>query len=588
MIKTACGLDCGDACEITVNKEKYPKLKANTNNETLCSLLNKDMFEAKRLETPIVNGKKVTMEEALNATAEALSKNSLLWRGSGNFGVMQEITNLLFEKIGGSLTKGSLCDGAGDAGIVEGRGINRTLPLEQIDKAEVIIVWGRNISTTNSHLMPYLKNKKIVVIDPIKTSLAKKADLFIQIKPRSDIYLILLLARLIFMEDNENIEWLKKFAPEYEEFYDFTRTFRIKAILEYLELGLNDIGKVLEYMKADKVVILVGNGVQKYEIGHSVLWAIDSLASTLGLFGKEGCGVGYLGNSKLDFINPFDIKCNKVSKARTPFNKFETVLIQGGNPAESMPNSTEVIKNLENVKNLIYFGLYENETSKRAGIIIPAKNFFEKDDVRLNYGDHRVSKMNKAIESNFGISEYQFTKEIYNKLGFDGLENEDFYINNWINQCDKIDEKYRSPAYQELPYSNGFGEEDDDFIFIDDFDDDFISLKQLRKYRKTKKNKEQKIDYWLITPKSKHSMNTQFKRENIVSLNPKIGYEDGEEIVISSKWGEYKFIVKNSSDIRDDSIVIKANAIGVNYLTPPIISEEGENACYQEVKVNIV
>ena len=63
---------------------------------------------------------------------------------------------------------------------------------------------------------------------------------------------------------------------------------------------------------------------------------------------------------------------------------------------------------------------------------------------------------------------------------------------------------------------------------------------------------------------------------------------DGEEIVISSKWGEYKFIVKNSSDIRDDSIVIKANAIGVNYLTPPIISEEGENACYQEVKVNIV
>ena len=253
-----------------------------------------------------------------------------------------------------------------------------------------------------------------------------------------------------------------------------------------------------------------------------------------------------------------------------------------------MPNSTEVIKNLENVENLIYFGLYENETSKRARIIIPAKNFFEKDDVRLNYGDHRVSKMNKAIESNFGISEYQFTKEIYNKLGFDGLENEDFYINNWINQCDKIDEKYRSPAYQELPYSNGFGEEDDEFIFIDDFDDNFISLKQLRKYRKTKKNKEQKIDYWLITPKSKHSMNTQFKRENIVSLNPKIGYEDGEEIVISSKWGEYKFIVKNSSDIRDDSIVIKANAIGVNYLTPPIISEEGENACYQEVKVNIV
>ncbi len=588
MIKTACGLDCGDACEITVNAEEYLKLKANTNNGTLCSLLNKDMFEAKRLETPTIDGKKVTIEEALDATAEALSKNSLLWRGSGNFGVMQEITNLLFEKIGGSLTKGSLCDGAGDAGIIEGRGINRTLPIEQIEKAEVIIVWGRNISTTNSHLIPYLKNKKIVVIDPIKTSLARKANLFIQIKPRSDIYFILLLARLIFMEDTENIKWLDKFAPEYEEFYDFTRTFRIKAMLEYLELDLNIFGEVLEYMKADKVVILVGNGVQKYMIGHSVLWAIDSLASILGLFGKEGCGVGYLGNSKLGFINPFDIKCNKVSKARTPFNNFKTVLIQGGNPAESMPNSNEVIDNLKNVENLIYFGLYENETSKRARIVIPAKNFFEKDDVRLNYGDYRVTKMNKAIESSFGISEYQFTKEMYDRLGFNVLKDENFYINNWLNQCDKIDGKYRSPAYQELPYSNGFGKGEDEFIFIDDFDDDFISLKQLRKYRKVNKDKREKIEYWLITPKSKHSMNTQFKRDNIVSLNPKTGYEDGEEIVISSKWGEHKFIVKNSFDIRDDSIVIKSNAIGVNYLTPPIISEEGENACYQEVKVNIV
>jgi len=234
MIRSACGLDCYDACEIDIDIEEFPKLKANTNNGTLCSLLNKDMFEAKRLDTPLIDGREVTMEEALDATAEALNDNSLLWRGSGNLGVMQEITNLLFEKIGGSLTKGSLCDGAGDAGIVEGRGVNRTLPLEQIDKAEVIIIWGRDISTTNSHLMPYLENKKLVVIDPIKTSIAKRADLFIQIKPRSDIYFILLLARFIFMEDSENVEWLEEFAPEYEEFYDFTRTFKIKPIIKYL------------------------------------------------------------------------------------------------------------------------------------------------------------------------------------------------------------------------------------------------------------------------------------------------------------------------------------------------------------------
>jgi anaerobic selenocysteine-containing dehydrogenase len=586
MIHTACGLDCYDGCKIDVESNKFPKLNADTNNGALCSLVNKDMLEAKRVEKPMVNGVEVSMEEALDAVAKSLQDNSLLWRGSGNFGVMQEVTNLLFKEINGTLTKGSLCDGAGDAGIVEGRGVNRTLPIKQIEKSEVVIIWGRDIERTNSHIMPYLEGKKIVVIDPICTPLAKKADLFIQIRPRSDIYLILMLARFIFMEDSENIEWLDEFASEYEEFYDFTRTFRLKAVLEYLELDLNTVGKILEYLKSDKVVILVGNGVQKYSIGHNVLWAIDSLASTLGLFGKEGCGVSYLGNSKLGLNNPFNVDCKRVTKVATPFSNFDTILIQGGNPTESMPNSNKVINELKNVKNIIYFGLYENKTSQMANIIIPAKNFFEKDDVRVSYGDHTISKMNRVVESNFGISEYDFTNEILKRLNLKELKDENYYIDYWLNQCQKENNQYISPAYQELPYANGFGEdEDDEFIFIDDFEDDFVKLKQLRKYRKINPNKRKKEEYWLITPKATHALNTQFKRDNSVTLHPDLGFKELEEIIISSSYGSHKFIVKNSIDIRLDSIVIRANAVGVNYLTPPIISEEGEGACYQEVKV---
>jgi hypothetical protein len=33
--------------------------------------------------------------------------------------------------------------------------------------------------------------------------------------------------------------------------------------------------------------------------------------------------------------------------------------------------------------------------------------------------------------------------------------------------------------------------------------------------------------------------------------------------------------------------VITNNTIGVNCLTPALLSEEGENACYQEVKVRV-
>ncbi|MEA3456042.1 MAG: molybdopterin-dependent oxidoreductase [Campylobacterota bacterium] len=588
MIKTACGLDCPDACAMTVDPAYFPKLAGNTNTGALCSLLNRDMFSYPRIDKPTIDGAEVTMEEALDAVAKALDESSLLWRGSGNFGVMQEVTDLLFEQIGGTLTKGSLCDGAGDAGIIEGRGVNRTLPPEEIDKAEVVVVWGRNPTITNSHIMPYLEGKKIVVIDPVSTPLAKKADLHLQIKPRSDFYLALMLSRFTFMEDAEDTEWMDEFASEYEDFYDYTREFRIKAILEHIGLDLGDMGTFLGYLQSGRVVFLVGNGVQKYSTGHYVLWAIDSLAATLGLFGREGCGVSYPGNSKLGFDNPFDVKCKRIPKATTAFGDFTTVLVQGGNPAESMPESSRVIEALESVDNLIYFGLYENETSKRAKIIIPAKNFFEKEDVRLSYGHHAVQKMNRVIESGFGISEYDFVQEIFKRMELDGLRDEHYYINFWLEQCDENEDGYRSPAYAQNPYSDGFGEEgDDEFVFIDEFYDDFESLKHLRKYRKLSDKKIRKREYWLITPKAKHALNTQFGRDNKVEMHPSLGYVNNEKVIISSEYGSCEFIVRTSFDLRSDCVLITANTVGVNFLTPPIISEEGDNACYQEVKVVI-
>jgi anaerobic selenocysteine-containing dehydrogenase len=529
------------------------------------------------------------MEEALAAVAEAFKEDkSLLWRGSGNVGVMQEVTDLFMDEVGGSLTKGSLCDGAGAAGIEEGRGVNRTLPLEQIEKAEVVVVWGRNITVTNSHLMPYLEGKKLIVIDPVRTEIAKKADIFLQITPRTDYYVAIMMARFIFMEDSEAKEWMEEFAPEFEEFYDYTREHRIKAILEYINMDLGDFGRVLNYLRDRKVVFLVGTGVQKYSTGSYALQAIDSLAAVLGLFGKEGCGVSFLGNSKLGFVNPFEASCKRVGKVDTVFSRFDTVLVQGGNPAESMPDSNRVRSELDAVKNLIYFGLYENETSKLAKIVIPAKTFFEKEDVRLSYGHQYVTPMKKIKESDIGISEYDFTKYLFEAFGFSGLESEAYYINAWLSQCKEHAGQLVSPAFEALPYRDGFGEDgDDEFEFIEDYYDDFINTKRFTKYRKQSKNKPKDETLWLITPKSSKSINTQFVRDNRVQLNPVHGFQDGEKVKISSAHGEHLFEVKNSEYLRDDTALITSNTIGVNYLTPSIISEEGESACYQEVKVRV-
>jgi anaerobic selenocysteine-containing dehydrogenase len=593
MIKTTCGLDCPDACGIIVAPEHFPKITADTahptSNGALCALLNKYIWDEPRIKHARVEGKEVSLEEALVATKEALEKPSkLLWRGSGNFGVMQEITNLLFEKIDGTTTKGTLCDGSGDAGILSGREVNRVLPPEQIAKAEVVVVWGKNISVTAPHLMPYIEGKKLIVIDPVKTAIAKKAEIHLQIAPRSDFFTAIMLARFALIGDFEDQEYIENYASDHEDFYEFTQEFRIRPILEYIGTNLQELGHVLEMIKDKKTLFLIGNGVQKYSTGHHVLQAIDSLAIILGKFGKEGCGVGFLGNSKLDFKNPFSVKTKQVEKVNTAFGDFETVLIQGGNPVASMPNSNHVIAELKKTHTIIYYGLYENETSAIADIVIPAKNFFEKEDVRLSYAHQYVNPMRKVHECDYGISEYDFTNTLLQKFGFDALESEEHYINLWLDQCKKEGDYYIHPSYQEIPYAEGFGESgEEEFIFPDEFGDDFIKTKQFTRARRKSKKEVVISDYWLISPKANKALNTQFQRDNKVVLHPNLGFNDEEEVKVFSEHGEHNFIVKNSEDIREDSVLITANTIGVNFLTPNIISEEGNSACYQEVKVKV-
>jgi anaerobic selenocysteine-containing dehydrogenase len=589
-IKTTCGLDCPDACGIITTKNGIEADKNHpTSNGALCALLNKYMLEEPRIKMAKINGIEVSLDEALTATKKALENHSkLLWRGSGNFGVMQEVTNLLFEKIEGTTTKGTLCDGSGDAGIVEGRGVNRILPPEQIAKAEVVVIWGKNITVTAPHLMPYLEGKKIIVIDPIKTAIAKKADLFFQIAPRSDFFTAVMLARFALMGDYEDKAFIEEHAPDHEEFYDFTQEFRIRPILDYIGTDLKELGHILEMMEGKKTVFLIGNGVQKYSTGSHVLQAIDSLAVILGKFGKEGCGVGFLGNSKLDFKNPFSVKTTKVAKVNTAFGDFGTVLIQGGNPVASMPNSSRVIEELKKSHTIIYYGLYENETSAMANIVIPAKNFFEKEDIRLSYAHHTVNPMRKTTSCDYGISEYDFTNTLLQQFGFDTLESEEYYLNFWLDQCEKNGNYHRSPAYQEIPYADGFGEDgEEEFIFPDEFGDDFIKTKQFTRARRKSKKEVIIEDYWLITPKANKALNTQFQRDEHITLHPSLGFEESETIKVFSQWGEQTFKVKNCENMRNDSVLITANAIGVNFLTPSIVSQEGNSACYQEVKVKL-
>ena len=562
---TACPLDCYDACELSYQDSKIKAIKEGHTQGFLCPNLN-HYKNYGMIQSPSYNGVNITMQEALKRLKEMIESSQkekiLHYKGNGNFALMQDVTNHFFSSFGATLTDGSLCDGAGEAGIIEGRGSNKNMPLSEIAKSDVVIFWGRNPHATSSHLLPLIKNKTIIVIDPVKTKIAKTADLHIQIKPHGDLKLAILLSRFLHIEHGCDEEFLKEHAPEFEEFYELTQTLRIKANIDDIGITLGDIGDVLSYVKDKKVAIVCGVGIQKYRDGADVMRAIDAFAVGLGLFGKEGCGVAYLGNSKDKIENPFHTKASRVSKVDTEFLNFETVFIQGANPLSQMPDSLRVKESIAKVKNVVYFGLYENETSKIANLIIPAKSFLSKNDVRTSYSHNAMMFMDKVEDSTTGISEYDLSAFLCKEFEIK-LEDESFYIEHF--------KSFTSREIDEIGYIDGFDTDDNEFIFLDEFDTDISTDDKL----------------FLITPKGLNSLNSQFKRDNKVYLHPSLGFNDKEKVIISSTSGSVELSVKNNEDLREDCVLIYSGTQGVNNLTSSKHSYEGKNAIYQENKVEV-
>ncbi len=560
---TACPLDCYDACEILYENGKITPQKNGHTNGFLCPHLNHyENFH--QIQNPRYKGVEISMEDALLKLVEILETTpkdkSLFYKSSGNFGLMQDVTTHFFASYGATLTDGSLCDGAGEAGIIEGRGSNKNMPLSEIAKSEVVIVWGRNPHTTSSHLLPLLKDKTIIVIDPVKTKIAKVADLHIQLKPHTDLQLAMFLSRFLFIENSIDEEYLKEFASEYEDFYELTQTLRIKKTLDKIDVSLGQIGDLLAYVKDKRVAIVCGLGVQKYRNGADVMRAIDAFALHLGLFAKEGCGVAYLGNSREGVESPFYTKAKKVSKVDTKFSEFKSVFIQGANPLSQMPDSTRVAMEISSVKNIVYFGLYENESSAMAHLVIPAKNFLAKNDVRVSYSHPKMMPMPKLKECEFGISEYDLSAYLCNEFEIE-LKTQEEYMEHFLS--------FSSREIEDIPYAKGFDTDDGEFEYLEELD----------------ANKVKSDVLYLITIKSPKSLNSQFHRQNHVYLNKSHGFSNGEMINISSDNGNLKLEVQLNEDLRDDCVLIYSGTKGVNALTCSFHSYEGKNAIYQENRI---
>lgn len=251
-----CHHDCPDSCGwiATSVDGVLTSVKGNPNHPfskgELCPKVNRfvgRVHDDERLLTPLIRTgvkgsgefREASWDEALSVVAartqaviETHGGQAVLpWFSAGTQGLLQ-LTGLskpFFAKIGSSVQTGSVCGAASGMGMasVYGHGLG-TDPM-QAAHSDQIILWGTNTRLTNRHFWPVVeaaqkRGARVVVIDPIKTITADRADVFIQPLPGTDVAMLLAIAHVLIAEDLIDREYIDSYTLGFDEFAEYVAT----------------------------------------------------------------------------------------------------------------------------------------------------------------------------------------------------------------------------------------------------------------------------------------------------------------------------------------------------------------------------
>jgi len=204
---TFCGNVCDDV-EFDVEKQKGKKF---------CPLGLSKFQKKERIKSPMIDGKEVSYEEAIEKAAEILvnAKRPLLYGWASTVNEAIRLGVILTEIVGGVYDQcASVCHAPGTLATIEEGLPGGTLGSVK-NRADMVIFWGSNPMEAHPrhptrysvHAKGYLikdrKDRKVVVVDVRRTRTAKLADKFIQVKPGYDFAVISALRAIIKGEDIE-------------------------------------------------------------------------------------------------------------------------------------------------------------------------------------------------------------------------------------------------------------------------------------------------------------------------------------------------------------------------------------------------
>jgi len=296
----------------------------------------------------------------------------------------------------------------------------RALEWPDLPNTECVLVWGANPPMTwplkSKKLMTARKRgAKLIVVDPILTSIASKADIWLPVRPGTDVALALGLLNIIINEGLYDPQYVEKYCWGFDKLRERVEKYTPRKVSEITwveERAIVDAGRlfattkpacievsctldeIVDPIQAGRVVSILAAVTGNVDIkGGNVFPSsagqvpIDSRAFTLvedmaaeRRDKRLGAGSYPLLSKNLEINEPM-AHWPTILKAILTGEPYPVrgMFVMGGNPMLSLANSKQVEEAFRKVEFLVVTDLFISKTAQLADVVLPAASWLEQD-----------------------------------------------------------------------------------------------------------------------------------------------------------------------------------------------------------------
>ena len=313
---------------------------------------------------------------------------------------------------------------------------------EDLDTADVVVLIGANIAD-NHPILAYrlFRNKdraggcKVIVVDPRATKTAMHADLFLPLRPRSDVYLLNGIAHLLVKEGWVDEAYVEAHTNGYEKLVEHLERYTLPYVAEVTRLSEGRIYEAAHAIGTGRSVLFAWTmGVNHSTQGTETVNCINNLALLTGNIGRIGAAplsitgqCNAMGTREAGFTSGLPgyrkfesepdrrelatligVDADLIPEERGHAypdiiqaildGKIKGLWVVATNPLVSYPNQRKLREAFSRLEFLVVQDCFHpTPTSELAHLVLPASGWGEKEGTYTN-SERRVSKVNRAVE----------------------------------------------------------------------------------------------------------------------------------------------------------------------------------------------